>query len=54
MALCVVERWQQTADVEVFYDIIQRKITYKKYAWLYSQSVDSGRSTRYSELQGLE
>ena len=54
MALSVVERWQQTADVEVFYDLTQRKITYKKYAWLYSQSVDTGESTRYSELQGLE
>lgn len=54
MALSVVERWQQTADVEVFYDHSQRRITYKKYAWIYSQSVDSGQSTSYTEVPGLE
>lgn len=54
MALVTVERWQQTADVEVFYDLSTRKLLYKKYNWVYTQCVDSGVRNRYQDLQVLE
>ena len=54
MAWVTVERWQQTADVEVFYDLSTRKLLYKKYNWVYTQSVDSGVRNKYQDLQVLE
>ena len=54
MALATVQRWQQTADVEVFYDLSTRKLIYKKYNWLYTQSVDTGETNKYVELKSLE
>lgn len=54
MALTIVQRWQQTADVEVFYDLSMRKLVYKKYNWLYTQNVDTGLTNKYVELRNLE
>jgi hypothetical protein len=53
MAFVTVERWQQTKDVEVFYDLSYRKIMYKKFNWVYTQSVDSGQSNKYADLQNF-
>jgi len=50
MELRTLLKWQQTQDVEVFYST-DRKLTFKKYGFLYSQSLVDLSSTPYLTLE---
>jgi hypothetical protein len=50
MDLSVVERWQHTAQVELFYNSSERRLAFKKYNFIYAKNVDSLQSNPYIDL----
>jgi hypothetical protein len=51
MELRTLLKWQQTQDVEVFYSPADHKLTYKKYGFLYSQSLVDLSCSPYLTLE---
>lgn len=50
MDLAVIERWQHSKDVELFYNSSARTIVFKKYSFVYSKGVDDLISQPYIDL----
>ena len=53
MELTVLERWQHTPEVEVFYDIWERRIHFKKHQFIYSLRLHDLVSNPYIDLQSF-
>ena len=51
MDLAIVEKWQTGPQVELFYDLHERKLVFKKYNFVYSKGVDDLKSNPYKDLQ---
>lgn len=51
MDLSVVEKWQHSPQVELFYNTAQRKLVFKKYSYIYSKGVDDFHSYPYLDLR---
>ena len=49
----IVEQWQHNQDVELFYNNTQRKLTFKKYHFLYSKGIDDLVSYPYYDIEGF-
>jgi hypothetical protein len=48
----IVERWQHSQDVEVFYNSKLRRLVFKKFKFMYSKDVDQQINNPYLDLQG--
>ena len=46
----MIERWQHSAEVELFYNAMERKLVFKKYHFIYSKGVDDLVSYPYLNL----
>ncbi|OMJ67741.1 hypothetical protein SteCoe_35020 [Stentor coeruleus] len=51
MELGIVEKWQHSQQVELFYNSTQRKLVFKKFNYIYSKGVDDFHSYPYIDLR---
>lgn len=51
MELATIVKWQQTQDVELYYCPSNHRLTFKKYSFLYSQSLHDRVRTPYFNLE---
>lgn len=50
MELSLLERWQHTSEVEVFHDIWERRIAFKKHQFMYSLRLQDLGANAYVDL----
>ena len=51
MDLGIIEKWQHSPTVELFYNSLQRRLVFKKFNYIYSKDVDNYKSYPYIDLQ---
>ena len=51
MDFCIIEKWQHSPTVELFYNSLQRRLIFKKFNYLYSKGVDDCKSFPYIDLE---
>ncbi len=51
MDLAIVEKWQNSPQVEIFYDSAERKLVFKKHNYVYTKGVDDLKANSYKDLQ---
>jgi hypothetical protein len=54
MELLAIEKWQQTPDVEVYYNTETHRLVFKKFNFIHTVCLESQESYPYIDLKSLD